>query len=181
MEPEEDFDTWFTILSTTVSPGGDFSRLLPGFNRLVDQIIANSILSPPLTDRTDTFLNVVVSQVVTAILNIGGVYPADLKPIQAFLISTSRLIVWAAAHDNFALVQSTLQVFEKSSPFYTTNLSSGSYSRKSEYLRRVMSTFIEAKTAGPLIDRMVTSDPLPDHFLLLFDLFSKIQTYSKEK
>jgi hypothetical protein len=181
MDPEEGFDTWFTILSTTISPGGDFSRLLPGFNRLVDQIISNSVLSPPLADRTDTFLDVVVSRIVAAVLNLGGVYPADLKPIQTFLISTSRLVVWAAVRDNFSLVQSTVQVFEKASPFYAKNLTAGSYSRKSEYLRRVMSTFIEAKTAAPLIERMVTGDPVPDHFLLLFELFSKIQTYSKEK
>jgi hypothetical protein len=139
MEPSESFDSWQAILLSTLTPGGEYKRLLPSLIILVDQVISHSVLDPPLSDKTAFFLSNVVKNVTMGILDMSYVDSFEAKLIREFLHSISRLVVWAAVHDMFDLVQVIISIFD-----CTANLYSRSWTPepKSTLLRETM-TFLQ--------------------------------------
>jgi ubiquitin C-terminal hydrolase len=173
MDLRPDFDTWQAILLSSLTAGDEFIDLLPDFNRFVDQILANGVLDPPLTDQTEQFLTVVVKTTVASIMNMGNLCSDEERPVADFLISTSRLAAWAASADRFPLVSDVIGIFDPMRPLYVENCAYGS---ESPLLRSVQSAFVNAHGASLLIARVVQTDPPPvlHHFDLLFTLISRI-------
>jgi hypothetical protein len=68
LTPEEDFDTWSSLLVATMVPGGEFALFLPSFGRLFSCYCTAGSLPEPLADSTSTFVDVVVPSFLAALL-----------------------------------------------------------------------------------------------------------------
>jgi hypothetical protein len=113
--PAANFEGWYAKLLTSIAPNDTYYQLLPSFDELVDQIFTNSILASPLERHTEFFLTRLVKEILVEILDLRGLLPEEQVTVLPCLISTTRLVPWAAAHGRFDVVSSVLPLLEPSS------------------------------------------------------------------
>jgi hypothetical protein len=172
VSPQSDFQTWHTILTSCLEEQSGYVQFLPDFISLADQIIANGTLQEPLAANTPFFLSTVAKSVMIRVLNLRTAFESDFRAIQQCLASISRLTLWAAAHDKFAVASSFLPVFEKTSSLFT---------RAPHQHRTFIATFLEAKVLSVLIQRILSGNSQLDHFSILAQILSKVKESAASK
>ena len=56
IQPEEDFQTWMLIASSTIDDPDQFAYFIPDIERLIDTIIETGTLPSPIENETDNFI-----------------------------------------------------------------------------------------------------------------------------
>jgi hypothetical protein len=86
LAPEQDFDTWSSLLIATTGPGGEFSLFLPSFQRLFAAYCKTGSLAEPLTALTTTFVDMVVPSFLFTLLRSSHFSYSEIATIKTFLI-----------------------------------------------------------------------------------------------
>jgi hypothetical protein len=96
--PNDGFETWAFVLSSSLEPNGQYPSLMPSFN----QLLAKAVLFDPLAHETTNFLTCVIQQTITKVVGFGYVSSKELQAITDFLSSAVHLVPGAVARDDFA-------------------------------------------------------------------------------
>ena len=169
MDPEDDFQTWMFIFTSSVEADGDYKFFVPGYCRLVDQILENNQLSGVLENYTSNFLHEVCPIVLRKILNISYVYGEEKEIITNFLQKTSLLVSWAFCdQNNMELFNSLSIVFDGSQTYYSRNWNTV----PTKYdVEKISEYFIENSGLDKMKNYILNEEVKIEHFQNYFSLF----------
>jgi hypothetical protein len=163
LSPTEDFATWSLLFLDSIEPGGDYQSLAPGFVSLVDQLLASSILAPPLSDFTSTFLATTLPDTARKLLRIWSVSGRELDAAGTLTLSCLRLIPWAASRDDFGLSRTLLPLLTEDLPF-----SPDGESARASHCEQLLALDSTKVLADRILDP--SNPPSFDHFEIFFRL-----------
>lgn len=121
MEPEEDFETWATLIVMTIEPNGDYIHLLPGFERLLQSYCEDGMLPPPLEGYTTQFAESTLPGLFNGILSLDKVTGTFAQTNIAFLCRSVGLLTRGTIKGIFNCSDCLLSIFDGKRNFYRTN------------------------------------------------------------
>jgi hypothetical protein len=168
--PESDFDMWGAIFQGALEP---FSRqgyeMLKQLTRLLNHIFENDQL--PAADRTSDLLHNLLPSVVLAITNLARVSVNSEWDVQEFLTATARTAFWAALKDDFETCDNLLPISDQDAILYQPTIA---FNYRT-FWRFVCNTSLAECNTLPLISRIRSGPVQPEHFSVLFRLFSRFK------
>ena len=85
LTPEEDFETWADVLLASSDLISQFTAFLPQISGMIDEIIENGELKPPLTLHTNNFIDNILNQCVESMLSLSDLTPTESDVVISFL------------------------------------------------------------------------------------------------
>ena len=121
MDPEDDYETWATILGI-VEPNGDYVSLLPGYERLLKAYCSDGVLTEPLSGSTNMFAESTMRNVVNEILSLGKLTnPMFSEQNRTFLARILPVLIEGVIKGRSGCDRCVLQIVDKKCNFYSKN------------------------------------------------------------
>ena len=159
MDPSIDFPSWSLILTTKFEAGSDYYLLLPKCCELIQQILNNSVLSPPLQERTSEFLNNIIPSVADSIMKLQHISGEELQNCRDFLHLLLNLGEWGIISKVPKLCPILMTILQPNALFYKQNPNE---------LKPIAQAFEETIE--------VVASVFTDNFSLMFSCFDAIYT-----
>ena len=102
-EPEEDFETWMLLVSTSCDDISQFLMFLPSFVRLLEDITEVGSLRGSIADKTDEFVSKLVREIVPSILS-WRVLP-DGNTIQTLFSALIKVGIYGIRSQKIPIIQ----------------------------------------------------------------------------
>jgi hypothetical protein len=116
--PENDFETWSSILIAIAMPGGEFSILAPDLQRIFASYCSTGFLPDPITSQTDTFVDSIFPSFLSSILNNSRYSSAEFSSISDLLESFLSSCTIAYKNNNKRSKEWILTIFNLKSDLY---------------------------------------------------------------
>ena len=121
MEPEDDYETWASILGI-VEPNGDYVYLLPGYERLLKEYCSAGMLPEPLSCYTSRFADSTMRNVVSEILSLGKLTNQSFsEQNRSFLVRILPVLMEGVIKGRKGCDRIVLQIIDKKCNFYSKN------------------------------------------------------------
>lgn len=116
IKPEEDFDSWSSILVGSLEPGGEYMKLLPDCGKLIDNFLQCEYSFPsPIENKLDTFLSSVLPQVINSLVQFSSYPQNELDLIANFFQKVVSMTQFAMEYDYFVLLEAIIIILDKNS------------------------------------------------------------------
>ena len=120
---EIDFETINCIFSSNIEVGGEYYFLLNDCQLLIYQILENNQLDPPNTEKTDTFLHILIPNLIKSLLQLHFVSGDELEADLNFLTLATSICTWGVKQKFKELIEVLPTLLDPNQEFYKSSLS----------------------------------------------------------
>jgi len=121
LKPENDFDTWAVVLTSSIEPGGDYILLLDDVLRLLENLVNKEVIGDELQENTSLFAQEIFPTVLRNILNLEYVEKGEYQKILKFFRSVISHLIDDLLNDQNRFAEILMLIYNKECSLFKHN------------------------------------------------------------